>query len=112
MLGCTETVTITHFSLDPQSGADTQAETVLTGVSWYGQVKAAAGAGGLTACTVYKIRIPAALCGGYTPPEAFSDAGWTLCPGDKVRHGSTQATVLAVHDNLRGRVPHLYVEAG
>ena len=111
MLNATKTVKVTNLWDD--SAADTERETVtlLRGCSWHEQYRAAPGTGGLTASGVVKVRIPAQLTAGYTPPDQYVGTGWTLRPGDRLTCDGRTATVLAVHDNRAGALPHLYVEA-
>ena len=101
MLGCDKTITLIHIAYDGQADADVTTETVFTGVSWYGQNRAAVDSAGLHNARVYKCRIPAAVQGDAALPV----------PGDVICCGTVRATVLDVHDN-RGRANgHIYVEA-
>lgn len=112
MLMADRTVTVLTLVFDPDTGSDRTIETALTGVSLFAQAIAGTADGGLVASSLYRCRIPAALCGGYEAPGAYAGTGWTLRRGDKLRLDTgEEVTVLAVHDNRRGHNPHIYVEA-
>lgn len=105
-------VTVLNLVFDPDTGGDNTVKTALSGVSLFAQTIAGAADSGLVASSLYRCRIPAALCGGYVEPGAYAGTGWTLRRGDKLRlETGDEITILAVHDNRRGHNPHIYVEA-
>lgn len=101
MLGCDKTITLVHTAYDSATDTDITTETVLAGVSWYAQNRAAVDSTGLHSARVYKCRIPAAVWGDTALPV----------PGDTIRCGTVSAAVLDVHDNRGKANGHIYVEA-
>lgn len=126
---CTDTITIYNAYHDTESDCTAYSKTVVSGVSWYGSLKATASEKGLTGANAFTIRIPVdADCGGktYVAPSAFranpSADGFTLANGDLIVHGAVDAddmrpkelhkghevvTILGVTDNRRApNAPH------
>ena len=103
MLLADKTVTITHLAYDGKTDTDVKTETVLHGCSWQAQHGSRIGTGTQTAALLVRCRIPAAALHGQE---------LALAPGDTIACGAETAAVLAVHDNRRGRLPHIYVEGG
>ena len=111
MLNATKTIMVTNLWYDSEKRADRKTVTSLCGCSWHEQYRATPGTGGLTASGVVKVRIPAEQTAEYTPPDRYTGTGWTLRPGDRLQCDWRTVTVLAVHDNRAGALPHIYVEA-
>ena len=99
MLGCNETVTITHLGYDGDADQDTEQVQTFYGCSWQGQTRATAGKDGLSPGSVYKCRIP------------VSAGVPVVARGDRLQCGDVTATVTAVHDNRGRPAPHIYLEA-
>ena len=55
---CSDTITIFNKRIDTENGWDTYIPTIITGVSWYGDVATNLGEKGLNAANLFKIRIP------------------------------------------------------
>ena len=101
MVCCDKTVTLVHAGYDGRADTDTSSETVLKGVSWYSQNRAAVDSTGLHHARIFKCRIPENVLGHAALPV----------PGDVLRYGDITATVLDVHDNRGHTGGHVYVEA-
>ena len=96
-----KTATLRHVAHSAEDYDDEETiETVLHGVSWYAQRKAAPGKGGMTAACAAKCRIPEDVLGDVLP-----------CVGDTLTCDSMTVTICDVHDNRgRGMAGHVYVE--
>lgn len=114
-----QTATLRAIRYDGNSDSDAEITTSLSNVSWYEAVQVSPSSSGLAASNVYKIRVFEDQLTDYLPLEDWRAVSatdkaifWSVAPGDKITHGSTTATVVAIHDN-RGsrRNAHLYLEA-
>ena len=101
MVCCDKNVTLVHAGYERTADTDTSSETVLKGVSWYSQNRAAVDSTGLHHARIFKCRIPENVLGHAALPV----------PGDVLRYGDITATVLDVHDNRGHTGGHVYVEA-
>lgn len=132
MLGFDQTITVYNSVYNEATGFDDYSRAVIKGVSWYSQIKAAAGAKGLVYDRLFKVRIPATAVAdkAYTAPDQFTspEEQYTLkmativvkgegppAPKDgnewaKLTDREEAFSVLGYHDNRRVGLKHLFVE--
>jgi len=107
MLGCDKTVTVVRYE------DEVYTKTILRGVSWHGKLKMTPEVRGLTATSLFTVRIPSdALPDGY-----FPKVGDVLALGEIRREITSPADLkpwshfkaLTVGDNRRGELAHVVV---
>lgn len=95
MRQCTETITVYNHKYDPTTGRDLWPATVIKGVSWHGEIKAAVTQNGLKDAKTATVRIPVGADTdgkAYMTPAAYKAAesvlgAYTLARGDILVHG-------------------------
>ena len=130
---CNDTITVVNKKWDAEAGYDVYYPTVISGVSWYGEIVSNVGDKGLNAANRFTVRIPAdADFGGktYVDPITYENTGnvtevFTLSNGDRMVKGVIETvtkpadldnshydcmTILGVTDNRRApNAPHFKV---
>lgn len=130
---CNETITVFNKRWDAENGWDEYIPTIISGVSWFGEIVSSLGDKGLNAAHRFTVRIPidANFDGkDYVDPITYRNARnvsdvFTLTGGDRVVKGAVEErltpaqlderypdcfTVLGVTDNRRApNAPHFKV---
>lgn len=97
---CDKTITVYNAQYDEETGYDTYHGTILSGVSWFGELAASVDKTGLNAASKYTVRIPtdAVVEGGkrYVSPKQYATSDpaqfFTLARGSIVVLGSCNLT--------------------
>ena len=102
MKECTQSITIYNSYTDPTTKYKRYLPTVITGVSWFGEVQVSIGAAGLLSADMYTLRIPVDADFSnktYLTPKDFLNIPndrmslyWTLTDGDIIVKGSVTDT--------------------
>jgi len=95
MKQCNETITVLNRRYDAETGRDVWQATVINGVSWHSEIRAAVTQAGLKDAKTATVRIPVGADEGgrsYMPPAAFKAAddtsgAYTLARGDILVRG-------------------------
>lgn len=102
---CNDTITVFNARMDEANGYDVYFPTVITGVSWYGEIQSTVDSTGLKAANKYTVRIPtdADFSGkAYADPAAYAGGDpaylFTLQSGDIIVKGAHNENGLSVRD--------------
>ena len=130
---CNDTITVVNKKWDAEAGYDVYYPTVISGVSWYGEIVSNVGDKGLNAANRFTVRIPvdADFDGKtYVDPMEYANTEnvadvFTLSNGDRMVKGAISGTItpaglddshydcmtiLGVTDNRRApNAPHFKV---
>lgn len=95
---CNKTITVYNARCDEETGYDVYYGTVISGVSWFGELASSVDKSGLNAASKYTVRIPidAVVDGGktYVDPKRYADSDpsrvFTLARGSIIVFGSCQ----------------------
>lgn len=112
MQQCTETITVLNRRYNSETGRDEWIPTVISGVSWFSQIKATITQAGLKDAKTATVRIPVNADTGdrsYLTPAAYKAAesasgAFTLARGDVIVRGdasdcTTPAEAQAAHED-------------